>query len=87
MAAQATAADAHVRTTIYDTVAAGEQAVRERKVDVLVVDGTRLAWRTRADATLGTLVANAEQTVWIRDRAAAARDVDCRTSVGCSPRW
>ena len=70
LAAQAKAADARVRTTTYDSVAAGEQAVRERKVDVLLVDGTRLAWRIRADATLGTLVANAVQTVRIGDRAA-----------------
>jgi len=68
--AQAKAADARVRTTVYDTVAAGEQAVRARKVDVLLVDGTRLAWRIRADATLGALVANAVQAVQVRDRAA-----------------
>lgn len=70
LAAQAKAADVQVRTTSYATVAAGERAVRDRKVDVLL-DGTRLAWRIRADATLGTLVANAVQTVRIHDRAAA----------------
>jgi ABC-2 type transport system permease protein len=70
LAAQAAAADTRVRTTAYDSVAAGEQAVRARKVDVLLVDGTRLAWRIRADAALGTLVANAVQALQVRDRAA-----------------
>lgn len=70
LSAQARAADSRVRTTTYESVAAGEQAVRDRKVDVLLVDGTRLAWRIRADATLGTLVGNSVQAVRIRDRAA-----------------
>jgi ABC-2 type transport system permease protein len=69
-AAQAEAADARVRTTVYESVVAGERAVRARKVDVLLVDGERLAWRIRADATLGALVANAVQALQIRDRAA-----------------
>ena len=70
LAAQAAAADLRVRTTTYDSVNAGERAVRDRKVAVLLVDGTRLAWRIRSDATLETLVANAVQAVRIRDRAA-----------------
>ncbi len=70
LAAQANAADKRVRTTTYDTVSSGEQAVRDRKVDVLLVDGSRLAWRVRSDATLATLVGNAMQGVRIRGRAA-----------------
>lgn len=70
LAAQAKAADRQLRTTTYDDVAAGEEAVRDRKVDVLLVDGRRLAWRVRSDTALGTLVANAVQVVRIRDRAA-----------------
>lgn len=70
LAAQARAADARVHTTTYDTITAGEQAVRERKVDVLLADGTRMVWRNRSDATLGTLVTNAVQAVRIGDRAA-----------------
>jgi ABC-2 type transport system permease protein len=70
LAAQAKAADARIHITSYDTIAAGEQAVRERKADVLLADGTRLAWRTRVDAGLATAVTNAVQTVRIRDRAA-----------------
>lgn len=71
LAAQARAGDAAVRTTTYGTVAAGERAVRAHKVDVLLVDGTRLAWRVRADARLSTLVGNAVQAVRIHERAAA----------------
>lgn len=70
LVAQAAAGDRRVRTTTYDSVAAGEQAVRDRKADVLLVDGSRLAWRIRADAALGALVANAVQAVHVRERAA-----------------
>lgn len=70
LAAQAQAADVRVRTTSYGTVDAGERAVRGKEVDVLVIDGTRLEWRGRSNAALATLVANAVQTVRIRDRAA-----------------
>ena len=69
LTAQAKAADRQVRTSTYDTVAAGEQAVRDRKVDVLLVDGGRVAWRIRSDASLGALVASAVQAVRIRERA------------------
>jgi ABC-2 type transport system permease protein len=68
--AQARAADLRVSTRSYDTIATGEQAVRERKVDVLLVDSTRLEWRRQSDAGLATLLANAVQAVHIRDRAA-----------------
>ena len=70
LAAQAEAADVRVQTTSYDTVGAGEQAVRDRKIDVLLVDGTGLEWRRQSNATLATLVGNAVQVVRIRDRAA-----------------
>lgn len=79
LTAQAKAAGRGVRTTSYDTVAAGEQAVRDRKADVLLVDGTTLEWRRRADAALATVVGNAVQAVRIRDRSAqlglSAQDV------------
>ena len=68
--AQARAADLRVSAKSYDTVAAGEQAVREKKVDVLLVDSTRLEWRRQSDASLAALLANAVQAVHIRDRAA-----------------
>src|SRR4029453_14919792 len=68
--AQAKAADLRVRTTSYTTVAAGEQAVRDKKVDALLVDGTMLEWRRQSDARLATLHGNALQAVRVRDRAA-----------------
>jgi ABC-2 type transport system permease protein len=70
LAAQAKAADMRVRTTSYDTVVAGEHAVRDGKIDVLLVDGTTLEWRRQPDAGLATLVGDAVQAVQIRNRAA-----------------
>jgi ABC-2 type transport system permease protein len=70
LTAQAEAADVRVRTTTYESVAAGEQAVRDKKVDVLLVDSTTLEWRRQSDANLATLIGNAVQAVRIRDRAA-----------------
>jgi ABC-2 type transport system permease protein len=70
LVAQAGAGKVKVRTTPYPTVAAGEQAVRDKKADVLLVDATRLEWRLRPDARLSALVGNAVQVVRIRERAA-----------------
>lgn len=71
LTAQAAAAGVQLRTTTYDTVPAGEQAVRDKAVDALLVDGTSLEWLRQPDARLGTLVENAVQAARIRDRAAA----------------
>ena len=67
--AQARATDHQLEVTRYSTVADGERAVRDKKVDVLLVDGSRLEWRTRSDSTLSAAVANAIQTVHIRAEA------------------
>ena len=40
----------------YDTLAAAEQAVRDGKIDVLVVDTSRLEWQRRADEQLRAVV-------------------------------
>jgi ABC-2 type transport system permease protein len=69
LAAQAKAVHANMRTTSYDTVAAGEQAVRARKVDVLLVGGDALEWRRQSDPSLAAIVGNAVEAVHIRDRA------------------
>jgi len=66
---QADAADHGLRTSRYDTLAAGERAVRDKRVDVLLVDGRRLEWRTRADSTLTAVIAGAAQAVHIRNEA------------------
>ena len=70
--AQGDAVGTKARVRNYDTLAAGEAAVRAGTLDVLVVDGTRLEWRLRADEQLKALVTGAIQLVVVRQRAAAA---------------
>lgn len=67
--AQASAAHRRIDTTTYATVADGERAVRDRKVDALLVDGSRLEWRRQSDSALTVLVANAMQAVQVREQA------------------
>ncbi|HEX4983647.1 MAG TPA: ABC transporter permease [Ilumatobacteraceae bacterium] len=61
-----------VRMHRYDDVAAGEEAVREEDVDVLVVDAQRLEWRGKADDELRAVVTAGIQLVAVQERAAAA---------------
>ncbi len=70
--AQGTAVDTTIRTHHFDTLAAGEAAVRDGSVDVLVVDGRRLEWRKRADEQLKAIATGAIQVVSIQSRAATA---------------
>jgi ABC-type Na+ efflux pump permease subunit len=69
LAVQAKAVDHQLETTGYATVAEGEHAVRDKKVDVLLVDGTRLEWRSTSDRTLTAAIANAVQAVHLRQQA------------------
>lgn len=69
LAVQARAIDRGLEVTRFDTVAAGERAVRDKKVDVLLVDGTRLEWRAKADSNLAAVVAGAVQAIHIREQA------------------
>jgi ABC-2 type transport system permease protein len=69
LAAQAKAVDHQIETTHYPTLADGERAVRDKKVDVLLVDGTRMEWRSTSDSTLAATIANALQAVHIREQA------------------
>jgi ABC-2 type transport system permease protein len=71
LVAQGTATGSRVEPRIYQNVADGEDAVRRNRIDVLVVDGSRLVWRARADSTLRGTVAAAVQLVQARQRAAA----------------
>jgi ABC-2 type transport system permease protein len=66
------AADVDVRIRHFDSVAAGERAVRDGDVDVLVVDATRLEWQRQVDGELRTIVTSAIQLVTIQQRAADA---------------
>lgn len=70
--ARGEAVEVDVRTSTFDSVAAGERAVRDGDLDVLVVDAGRLEWQRRADGQLRTIVTSAIQQVTIQQRAAAA---------------
>jgi ABC-2 type transport system permease protein len=65
-------AGAAIRVHVYDSLAAGEAAVRNGGVDVLVVDAQRLEWRRRADEQLKATVSGAIQLVAVGERASAA---------------
>jgi ABC-2 type transport system permease protein len=70
--AQGQAVETPLRLHRYDTLGAGQQAVRDGDVDVLVVDARRLEWQRSTDEQLRALVTGAIQLVAVRERAAAA---------------
>ncbi|MGZ4741152.1 MAG: hypothetical protein ACXVLM_18125, partial [Ilumatobacteraceae bacterium] len=61
--AQSAAVGTKVKIHRYDTLAAGEAAVRKGDVDVLVVDARRLEWKRKADEKARAVVAAAIQLV------------------------
>ena len=69
---QADAAGLTARIQLYARLAAGEQAVRQGYVDVLVAGAQQLEWQGRADQQLKTVLTGAIQLVTVRERAAAA---------------
>ena len=69
---QADAAGLTARIQLYARLAAGEQAVRQGHVDVLVAGAQQLEWQGRADQQLKTVLTGAIQLVTVRERAAAA---------------
>jgi ABC-2 type transport system permease protein len=69
---QGDAVDTTIRIHRYEAVAAGEEAVRDQEIDVLVVDARRLEWQRQADEQLRAIATGAIQLVAIGDRAAAA---------------
>ena len=72
IAQQAQAAGITARVRPYASLTAGEQAVRQGQVDVLVAGARRLEWKGRADEQLKAVVTGAIQLATIRERAAAA---------------
>jgi len=72
IAAQSDSLGNEVRMHEYADTAAGEAAVRDEDVDVLVVDGTRLEWRDEIDEQLQAVVTAAIQLVAVQERAYAA---------------
>ncbi len=69
---QSTIDDIAVRLQRFDSVAAGEEAVRQGDLDVLVVDAQRLEWRRQTEDQLAGLLTGAIQAVAVSERAAAA---------------
>ncbi len=72
LSSQADSDDTTIHLRRFDNLAAGEQALRDEDVDVLVVEAQRLEWRGRADAELQSLVVDAIQVATVQQRAAAA---------------
>ena len=68
---QAAAVDVTVRVHRFDDVTAGEAAVRDGDIDVLVVDRRLLEWRGRPQERLQTLVTGSIQLVALTERATA----------------
>jgi ABC-2 type transport system permease protein len=69
---QGTAIGAPIRVHAYTGVGAGEDAVRQGEVELLVVDGQVLEWRRQADDRLRAVALSAIQALNVRDRAQAA---------------
>jgi ABC-2 type transport system permease protein len=70
--AQAQAAGVTVRVHRYASLAAGEQATRQGRLDVLVASAQRLEWQGRADQQLKAVLTGAIELVTVHERAAAA---------------
>lgn len=64
--------DTTVRVHRYASVAAGEEAVRDDRLDALVIGTRRLEWQGRPDEQLQAVVTGAIQLVAVQERAAAA---------------
>ncbi len=69
--AQSNAVGTKARVRRYNSVAAGEEAVRHGHVDVLVIDARRLEWPRRTDEQLRAVVTGAIQLLAVRERATA----------------
>ncbi len=70
--AQSRAVGSRARIHRYETRAAGEAAVRDRDIDVLVVDARQLEWPRRAGEQLKAVVTGSIQIVAVQHRATAA---------------
>ena len=70
--AQAEAIGTKARLHRYPSLAAGETAVRDGDIDVLVVDARTLEWQRRADEQLRAVISGAIQLVAVGERGATA---------------
>jgi ABC-2 type transport system permease protein len=64
--------DAALHLRRFDTAAAGEKALRDQDIDVLVIDGRGMEWRDKADPELQAWITGAIQVSTVQQRAAAA---------------
>jgi ABC-2 type transport system permease protein len=69
---QARAAGTTVEVHRYPTLTAGERAVRQGHLDVLVADAQRLEWKGKPDDQLKAVLTGAIQLATVRERADAA---------------
>ena len=69
-----------VRVHRFDDVAAGEEAVRQQDVDVLVVDARQLEWRGQADEQLRAVVTGAIQLVAVQERPPRSASIPTTSS-------
>lgn len=69
---QASAVSITARIHRYPVAGAGEAAVRQGEVEVLIVDATRLEWRRQPDQQLRAVLTGAIQQAAVSDRAATA---------------
>ena len=70
--AQGKATDLEVKVGRYANLEAGQEAVREGDIGLLIVDGERLEWQRRVDPELRAVTVAAIQSLSIRERAEAA---------------
>ena len=83
--AQGDAVGTETRVHHYDTVAEGEQAVRDRKIDVLIVDARKLEWPRRTDEQLKALATAAIQISIVQERAGAVGITDAQLGTLLAP--
>lgn len=74
--AQGNAVGTTTRIHHYDTVTDGERAIRDGKLDVLIVDADTLEWQNRPDEQLKALATAAIQISTLQQRADAAGVTD-----------
>jgi ABC-2 type transport system permease protein len=83
--AQGNAVGTTTRIHRYETVTDGEQAVRDGKVDVLIVDANKLEWQKRADEQLKALATAAIQVSTLQQRAHSAGVTDTQLGALLAP--
>ena len=83
--AQGNAVGTTTRIHRYDTVTDGEQAIRDGKVDVLIVNANKLEWQKRADEQLKALATAAIQISTLQQRADAAGVTDTQLGALLAP--